>query len=469
MMVGLLDLVLVGVPVLVLFGAATLLATQYKRCPSNQVLVIYGKVGGEKTARCIHGGGAFVVPMIQGHAHLPLEPMTLGVNLRAALSKTNIRVSVPSNFTVAISTKAGVLQNAAERLLGLRPQQISELAQEIIFGQLRLVVASLTIEEINQDREKFLKLIAENVDTELNKVGLEVINVNITDVTDESGYIQAIGQKAAAEAIAQAEIDVAIQQRKGAIGVESAKRDRAVAVSEQQAQAEAGQKAAERNQRIQVAAANAEAVIGENTSNAHIADSAAQLEVKRAEATRLGKMAEAGAERDVLRVQKEAEVARLESVELAKQEVEKRKAEVQAEAEAQTVRLVAQGQADAVRARYEAEAEGTRKVLEAKADGYRRLIEAAGGDANQAATLLMLEKVEGIVKEQVKALANLKIDSIVVWDGGAGGDSSTTKFLRDFVGTVSPLHGLAKKTGLKLPDFLGAVEDGSAATGKKAG
>ena len=456
---GMIELVLVVVPVLILLGAAMLVARQYRRCPSNRVLVIFGKVGGEKTARCVHGGGAFIVPMIQGYAMLSLEPMTLGVNLRGALSKTNIRVNVPSNFTVAVSTRPGVLQNAAERLLSLAPKQIAEVAAEIIFGQLRLVVASLTIEEINQDREKFLNSIAQNVDVELHKVGLEVLNVNITDITDESGYIHAIGKKAAAEAVAQAEIDVAQQERTGAVGVETARRARAVAVAQQQAESSSGQKEAHRDQRIRVAAADAAARTGENTAAVEVADSAAQLAVKRAEAARLGQVAEAAAERDVLRVRKEAEVARLEVQELAKQEVDKRRTEIAAEAQAQQIRRVAQGEADAVRARLFSEAEGARRVLEAKAEGYRKLIEAAGNSSGDAATFLLLEKMESIVKEQVKAVAGLKIDNIVVWDGGAkNGDSSTAKFLRDFVGTVSPLHGLAKSTGLKLPNFLGSVE-----------
>ena len=456
--IGWVELVLIGLPALVLLGGALLVAKQYKRCPSNKVLVIYGQVGGEKTARCIHGGGAFIVPMIQGYAFLPLEPMTLNVDLRGALSKTNIRVNVPSNFTIAISTKDGVLDNAAERLLGLSHAQLVAQAQEIIFGQLRLVVASLTIEEINQDREKFLNLIAQNVDAELNKIGLEVINVNITDVTDESGYIQAIGQKSAAQAIQQAQVDVAEQERQGAIGVEGARRQQVVAVSQQRAEAAVGQKDADRMQRIQVAAANANAVGGENDSRAQIAESEARYQVRRAEAARQGKMAEANAERDVLRVQKEAEVARLEAGELARQEVEKRKAEIEAEADAQKIRLVAAGEADRVRLTYLAEAEGTQKVLEAKAEGYRHLISAAGGQAGDAATLLMLEKVQDIVREQVKAVASLKIDSIVVWDGGGGANQpGTAKFLRDFVGMASPLHGVAQQTGLRLPDFLGTM------------
>ena len=96
---------------------------------------------------------------------------------------------------------------------------------------MRLVIATLTIEEINQDREKFLDLVNKNVNFELNKVGLYMINVNIRDITDESGYIEALGKKAAAEAINQAKVDTAIADREGSIGTANADREREVAVS----------------------------------------------------------------------------------------------------------------------------------------------------------------------------------------------------------------------------------------------
>src|SRR5688572_11253612 len=132
---------------------------QYKRCPSNRVLVIYGKVGGQKASKCLHGGGAFVVPLIQDYAYLSLEPMVIDIPLEGALSLNNIRVNVPSTFTVGISTDPVMMNNAAERLLNLPVQAVREQAQDIILGQLRLVIATLTIEEINKDREKFMKLI----------------------------------------------------------------------------------------------------------------------------------------------------------------------------------------------------------------------------------------------------------------------------------------------------------------------
>ena len=124
------------------------LASRYKRCPSDKILVVYGKVGEGQSANCIHGGGAFIWPLIQDYAYISLTPMTISIPLQKALSMQNIRINVPSTFTVGISTDPEVMTSAAERLLHLTQLQIEEMAKEIIFGQLRLTVASLTIEQI---------------------------------------------------------------------------------------------------------------------------------------------------------------------------------------------------------------------------------------------------------------------------------------------------------------------------------
>ncbi len=250
---------------LFIFILITVFIRRYKRCPSDRILVVYGKVGGGQSAKCIHGGAAFIMPVIQDYEFLDLTPISIEVNLVNALSKQNIRVNVPSRFTIGISTEPGVMQNAAERLLGLGQNEIQELAQEIIFGQLRLVVASMDIEEINNDRDKFLTNISESVETELKKVGLKLINVNITDIVDESGYIEALGKEAAAHAINAARKSVAEKTRDGSIGEANALQD----------------------ERTQVAAANAKAVDGENTAKIEVANSDSLRRQREAEAERV--------------------------------------------------------------------------------------------------------------------------------------------------------------------------------------
>ncbi len=494
---------------LFLFALAYII-TRYRRCPSNRVLVVYGRVGGARASKCLHGGGAFVLPLIQDYEYLNLEPLTIDIPLEGALSLNNIRVNVPSTFTVGISTDPVLMNNAAERLLSLTDHAIRDQAQDIILGQLRLVIATLSIEEINKDREKFMALINENVAQEINKVGLDLINVNVRDITDESGYIHAIGKRAAAEAINRAKVEVAQQERDGATGEAVANRERTVNVAREVATATEGKKQAEQSQRIAVAALEAQAITGEveskrnleiataqreaettaakknaeqqqrievaqfeatavegeNTSSAQVADSNAKLAEIRAEAKRRADVATAQSQEAILQAEREKELARLAKEELAPQEIEKQRIEIAAEAEAEKTRREAQGDADAILAKYVAEAEGVRKVLEAKADGYRQLVSACAQNPQIAPTLLMIEQLPTLVTEQVKAIQNLKIDKITVWDSGngngAGKGGSTSNFLASLIGSLPAMHELAEQAGIELPTVLGKVAENHA-------
>ncbi len=450
------------IPLIILIAVGVFIARQYKRCPSNKIIVVYGKTGGEQTAKCVHGGGVFVIPLIQDYGVLSLEPMTTDIDLKGALSKGNIRVAVPSTFTFGISTHEGIMLNAAERLLGLSKSEIIIQASDIILGQLRLAIATLTIEEINQDREKFLEQINANVNTELNKIGLEIINVNIKDITDESGYIDAIGKKAAAEAINKAKVEVAQQEKLGAVGEAMANKDKEVQVAEQTAQTSIGRTNAEKEQRIQTANLEAQAVEGENISKANIAEYNATLAVKQADSFREGEVAKANAQRDVLLAQKEQEEAKLKKEELARQEVEKLKIQVQADAEAERLKRIAEGQAEAIKAKYFAEAEGVRAVLEAKAKGYEDLVKISNNRPEIATSFLMIEKLDALVAKQVEAIKNIKFDKITVWDGGAGSPngSTTMNFMKDLIKSLPAMHDLAAQAGIELPQILGKVDSG---------
>src|SRR5436305_3482567 len=290
----------------VLFSFVMLLANRYKRCPSNRVLVIYGKTSGGNAAKCVHGGAAFVWPVINDYAYLSLDPIQIEVPLKAALSIENIRVNVPSVFTVAIGTDPETMQNAAIRLLGLDTPQIKEQARDIIFGQLRQVIASMRIEDINRNRDQFLESIQKSLEPELKKIGLVLINVNITDITDESGYIEVIGRKAAAIAIQQAKIDVAEQEKKGQIGVAEAERERAISVANATKVREIGTREATREQAVKVAQLEKERQVGEQTAlleqEALIKESQRQQAIRIAELDRDQKVGEqkAAFEREAL-------------------------------------------------------------------------------------------------------------------------------------------------------------------------
>lgn len=435
---------LVGTIILVFLFVAII--NRYRRCPSDKVLVIYGNRGTSKSAKCVHGGGAFVWPIIEDYAYLPLTPIGIDANLTNALSKQNIRVDVPCRFTVGISTDPESMLAAAERLLGQSAQQIQELARDILFGQLRLVIATMSIEELNSDRDKFLEAITANVEVELKKIGLRLINVNVTDIKDESGYIEALGQEAAAKAINEAKVRVAEQEKIGEIGKAEAVRET----------------------RIRTAEANAQAVQGENEAKIAIANSDSSRREREAEAQRKAvaaeKVAQALALEEAYAAEQKAEDARAEreratqkaSVIVA-QEIEKQRLVIAAEAEAEQKRVNAKGEADAIYAKMEAEANGLYQVLTKQAEGYDRMIKAAGGDATKAYTLLLLEKLPELVKTQVDAIKGINIDKVTVWDNGGGagdGKTSTANFLSGLMKSIPPLGELFDQAGLSLPEYL---------------
>lgn len=466
-------LVLAGAGFIIIFGTLIAFASRYKKCPSDRILVVYGKVKSGMSAHCLHGGAAFIWPIIQDYQFLDLTPMPIEINLQGALSKQNIRVNTPSTFTVGIATEPGVMENAAERLLGLQMPEIKELAKDIIFGQMRVVIATMNIEEINSDRDKLIANIASGVEVELKKVGLRLINVNIQDVTDVSGYIDALGQEAASKAINEARIKVAQADRDGQIGASEAQRD----------------------QRIQVANANAEATKGENLALVDIANSNAGRRSNEAEAERIAsaaeKVAHARALQEAYTSEQKAETQRAERDKATQYanivvpaEISRDRVIVEAEAEAEQTRRLRQGEADGQRAtkqaeadgllfvrraeaeglkaRLLAEADGAESILTKKSAGFRNLIETCGGAAG-AQNMLITEQLPNIVREQVNAISNLKIDKVTVWDGGknADGKTATADFLSGMISALPPLHELARNAGLDLPTYLGQLQRGA--------
>ncbi|HIG33451.1 MAG TPA: flotillin family protein [Candidatus Poseidoniales archaeon] len=452
--------------VLILVAGVMFFAQRYKRCPPDQIMVIYGRTektseGRPKPSKTLHGGAALVWPLIQDYSYLSLKPMTIQIDLQRALSLQNIRINVPSTFTIGVSTEPAIMANAAERLLGIQFDDIQEMAKQIIFGQLRLTVATLTIEQINQDRDSFLELIQKNVGQEMRKVGLYLINVNIEDITDESDYIESIGKKAASTAVEQARIDVANAQRDGAIGQAKADRAKEIEVAQNTAEAEKGRKAAQADQRVYVEQQEALAVAGENSAQAEIAMANADLAEAEASAKQRADVATAQSEAEIAKATYHEEEQKLRATEIVRETITKQQIEIAAEADAQRQRLIARGEADAILAKYEAEAEGIQKVLESKAKGYSSLVASASGDPKAAATLLMVEKIEAMVNAQTEAIRNLKIDKITVWDGGnnADGNSATSNFVSSLVQSLPPIHDIAKMSGVELPDYLGSLTD----------
>ncbi len=498
----------IALTALVVFSFLMVFVRRYKRCPSNRILVVYGKTSAGRSAKCLHGGGTFVMPLIRDYAFLSLDPMQIEIPLSGALSIENIRVNVPSVFTVAIGTDEETMNNAAIRLLGLDPRAIMKLAEDMILGQLRQVIASMKIDEINKDRDTFLSKIQSSLEPELKKIGLVLLNVNIKDISDESGYIEAIGKKAASEAIQQAQIDVAHQEKLGAIGVAAASKDRQIEVANNEKLRDIGTKDAERERavrvaelekertigeqkaafereaqvreaervmRVAVAEANAKAVAGENKSKAEIAGTNAELRVREADAYQIGETRQREAQAKVLEAQYVAQ-AKAAEAQGKKIEAEKRaeleslaravKAQtiVDAEAMAEKRRIEAEGEAAAIYARLAAQAKGEFEILAKKGDGLKRIIESCGG-SQQAFQLLMLEHIDGLAKTAAQAISNVKFDKVVVWDGGStkDGTNATGNFLRGVAGSLPPMMHMMKDIGgVEMPAYFGKLIDEAA-------
>jgi flotillin len=494
------------VGIVLFFGFVFFFASRYRRCPANRVLVISGRVGGGQSARTISGGGAFILPILQEYDYLSLEPIQIDIPLKDALSFENIRVSVPSVFTVAIGTEPSVRQNAAVRLLKLTTDQIKRQAQDIIFGQLRQVIASMRIEEINRDRDAFLHNIQQSLEPELKKLGLVLLNVNITDINDESGYIEAIGRKAAAEAVQKARGDVADQERMGEIRVAQAERERVVQVANAAKERDIGTREAEREQavriaeldkeqkvgeqtaaferetavkeaeqlkRIAVASADAKAIAGEAQSQAQIVATQAQLRVREAEAYQVAETrkreAEAAVQEAQNRAMAKAAIAEAERVEAERRaaleapaKAEKARIIVDAEAAAEKRKLEANAEAAAIYAKLEAEARGQYEMLAKKAEGLKQIVDAAGG-SHQAFQLLMLEHLDHLADTAAQAISNIKMDKVVVWDGGNG--AAAGNFMQGLARSMPPMMEVIRDIGgVELPALFGRMieEDGKA-------
>ncbi|WP_338923775.1 SPFH domain-containing protein (plasmid) [Pseudomonas silesiensis] len=450
------------IPVIILIVLAMTIMRCYVICPNDKILVVYGAGSNSEGASIIHGGGRLVIPFFQRSSFLNLTPLPITVDLNDALSANNIRVSLPSQFTISIaSDKPALMQNAVRYLLNLSEEEIKVTARDIIFGSLRAVVATLTIEELTRNRDKFIRAINDNVGAELNKIGMMILNVNLRDLTDSSGYITAMGQKSAAEAINQAQIDVSEQKRKGDVGVETNNRERDVTVAEQKTLSQIGISTADRDSKVKIAGLAAETTQGENEAEATIADSNASLAVRQADAHEKGEVAKAKAQTVIFNQQREAQQAELAKEQLPAAEVAKEQLVIESNAQAEKARIIAQGEADSILLKFKAEAEGLQLVLEAKANGYQRIIEAAGGDTNAAATLLMIEKMAEIVKIQSEALSGIKIDKITIWDSGSGNDGMQG-FIRNFAASLPPLQEIAAQAGIKLPSFMGELAETAA-------
>ena len=432
--------ILIGVIAFVLILSTVVVISRYVKCKPNEILIKYGKLGSGKadavkSAKIVHGKGTFVIPIIQGYATMSLEPIQMNLDFKGALSAENIRVDVPTNLTVAIDTEDAMMQTAAERLLGMDQRAIQNLVSEVIYGQMRIVIAKLTISEMNTDRDKFQQMISENVTNELKKYGLKLMNINIVNIQDAANIIVNMGKEAAAKTENEALFRIAEQEKVGKSRIAKENKEKEIAVAEADAEekskvaeanktrdlniasaereritgiekakaeketnvakaiAEKDAKVAEANADRDIRQANADknAKVATNLALQEVAQSNAELEVKQADAKRLAGEAQVDAETKVAikRQEQEREVEKAKAAKVEQQlqaekvipaEMAKKETVIKAEAEAEKLKKEADGYSAATLAKAKADAEATRLrgEAEAKANQAKLLAEAEG-------------------------------------------------------------------------------------------
>lgn len=512
-------LIVIAVAIVVLILSIVGILSRYRKCGSNQILVIFGKTGNDnRSAKCIQGGAAFIWPIIQGYDYMSLEPLQFDCDLKKALSSQNIRVDVPTTVTVAIDTNPDVMQNAAERLLGINTKGIEELVKDIVYGQLRTIVADLTIEELNADRDKFLDKSKTMINTELAKLGLTLINMNITDIRDEAGYIAALGEKDKAIALNAAEVEIAKAETNGAIKVSEQQkiknsevagnnRDEKIALSEANRQEKS--KIAElesakeseiaehnKNRTISVSKSNADGEIGKIKADKEVIDEEALLEVAKSEAS--GRMAsaeeiaKASVEENKERSNQKAEEAKkertriqLEANVIVPAEIAKRNTEISADAyaiqlekeaegeknsqitkaegESQSKVLEGQAEAKVINEIGTANAEAKEKSLMAEANGFKAMISAAEENPQVAIQYKLVNQYKEIAGEQVKAFEKMNFGNITVMDTTGG--STTTDLMKGLLSTISPTLDVMKS--MEIPGISKTLRNASKEDEKK--
>lgn len=458
-------IIVCAVIALVILTVISLMA-MYKKCPPDEILIKYGKVGnGNKSAKIIHGNGAFVIPIIQAYTTMSLRPIQFNLDIKEAAAKGMIRTNVPTNVAVVVSKDPALQQVAVERLLGMNGNELQDLLKEIVYGQMRIVIANMTVEELNNNRETFIKEVMNNVDTELKKYGLELKTLNIQDIRDTAKIIENLGEQAKAEADKIAQVNIATQRREKSIKVaEQSKleettvantnKEKAISVAEATRDKEAGIARAEAEKFAQIQEASAEldirkaeaakkSQLGQNEAEKDVAKSNAELEVVTAEADKTAKIGRNKAEADVAKSNAELEVTKAEAnqkegearvkaeavvnktkeeqeklVQIAKADkvkaaltaekiipaqMAKEEIEIAADAEAEKSKRVAQGEADAILAKAKAEAEAVRLKGEAEGKAREAILKA---EADNFAQMLAASEAHPEIAVQFKMVDN---------------------------------------------------------------
>ncbi|RVW01472.1 SPFH domain-containing protein [Rhodococcus spongiicola] len=515
-------IVLVGaviVALVVFVGLPLIYIRNYIKVPPNEVAVFTGR----GTPKVVRGGARFKIPGIERVDKMSLEPFNVKIDLQNALSNDGVPVNVEAVGLVRIGSADEAVQTAVQRFLTSDLEELQWQINDILAGSLRGITATMTVEDLNSNRETLARSVVEEAGSDLANIGMEVDVLKIAGISDHNGYLDSLGQRRIAEVkrdaavgTANAERDAQIQSAKarqeGAIA--NAEADTAIATANQardvelarlRAQTEAENADADQAGPLAQAKAEKDVVIARQQAEAARVEAGIEVERRRAE------QAQAALEADVIapaEAERQAAIARAEGQRKAAilkaeadSEAEKRvgaaqaeartlaanavRAEQQAEADGLEARLAAEAvgrkaAADALRAEQEAEADGLRARLEAEADGKRKVAEALNAYTPAAAQMLMLPDILTALVEATEAAAKPvgEIDRISIIGGADGVNGSVGSILGISPSTIAGVIETLESSGVDITSILNSVgertrqglsAETAPATGKAAG
>ena len=379
------SMVLIGVAALIVIATIWGLLSRYRRSAPDELLVVFGKAGKYKDengkviptpSKIIQGGGAFVWPIIQDFKKMSMKPIQIKVNVDGIDSQA-IPMHLPVVLTTAISQDKLIQQNAATRFLSANPTEVERQISEILVGETRAIMATMLIEEINADRNTFLGKVRESLEQELTKVGYELTNINISEITDDADYIRNMGKKAATKAKANAEADIAEQTKQGNVKIANTRKEEEIAVSQAERDKQISVNQAKQEQEVKVAEINREKEI-----KLAEADKERESGIALQEAEKVANIAKASADAE----SKKAEFEALQTKNIAKAEADAEAAQNEAEAQKQ-VRIA--------KAKQEQEAETIKATQEKEA-------KAAEYESNKRQRKAEQDKLAGVAEQEAK-------------------------------------------------------------------
>jgi len=375
-------------------------------CQPNEVLVFSG-AGGSKGYLIIHSGRKVRLPLFQRVDRLDVTNMVIDLTVANAYSKGGIPLSIRGMANVKIGSQEPFVSNAVERFLGMSREHIKNIAKETLEGNMRGVLATLTPEEVNNDRMKFARSLLEEAETDLRRLGLVLDNLNIQSVTDEKGYLDSIGRKQSAELIKDSRVSEA--QNRAEATVQDAENQLSKAIAKIEAQKQISSADAQR--RIIDAKTRGEAMVAEERGNtgAAIARARANLDVQRARLEQVKRQLAA----DVI------------------QPAQARKAELEAEAKANSAKIVEDGRATA--------------------EALRSLIEMWNEAGDAARPIFLVQQFDALLEGMMSTVQEIKIDKITVIDSSVQRDDA---YRNAAMRAASGSEQIKQTLGLDLPKVL---------------